>query len=110
MPNSKENRERFGKSNNPHSQTGQVRALVSGMYDVQNHFYLDIEIAHISVSENELAKRNLSHLKEIGVKQPVLVIFDRGYPSIEFVDFLESEGIHYLFRLSSNDYITERKK
>ena len=110
IPNSKENRERFGKSNNQHSQAGQVRALVSGMYDVLNRFYLDIEIEHISTSENELAKQNLSHLKNMRLKQPILVIFDRGYPALEFVDFLESQGIHYLFRLSSNDYIAERTK
>lgn len=56
VPNSRENRERFGKSNNQHSQVGQVRALVSGMYNVLNRFYLDIEIERISISENELAK------------------------------------------------------
>lgn len=32
-----------------------------------------------------------------------------GYPSIEFVDFLESIGISYLLRLSSNDYKKEHK-
>lgn len=110
VPNSRENRERFGQSNNQHSQVGQVRALVSGMYDVLNRFYLDIEIEHISISENELAKQDLRHLKNMNLKQPILVIFDRGYPAIEFVDFLESQGIHYLFRLSSNDYIVERTK
>lgn len=61
MPNSKENREAFGNNNNHHSKTGCVRALVSGIYDILNHFYLYIEIAHICVSENELAKRNLNH-------------------------------------------------
>ena len=75
-----------------------------------NHFYLDIEIEHISVSENELAKRNLAHLREMGIRQPVLAVFDRGYPSIEFIDFLEMEGIHYLIRLSSNDYKSEREQ
>lgn len=110
VPNSKENRETFGNSGNQHSKTGQVRALVSGMYDILNHFYLDIEIAHSSVSENELAKRNLKHLREMGIRQPVLVIFDRGYPSIEFIDFLETEGIHDLVRLSSNDYMAERRQ
>lgn len=110
VPNSKENRETFGNSGNQYSKTGQTRALVSGMYDVLNHFYLDIEVEHISASENELAKRNLKHFTEMGIKQPVLAIFDRGYPSIEFIDFLETEGIHYLIRLSSNDYKEERKQ
>lgn len=109
VPNSTENRERFGNSNNQHSDLGQVRALVSGMYDILNQFYLDIEIAHISASETELAKRNLEHLKCINIEQPVLVIFDRGYPSIEFIDFLENKKIKYLFRLSSNDYKFERE-
>ena len=108
VPNSKENRETFGNSGNQHSKTGQVRALVSGIYDILNHFYLDIEIEHISVSEIELAKRNLKHLRELEIRQPVLAVFDRGYPSIEFIDFLEIEGIHYLIRLSSNDYKAER--
>ena len=110
VPNSKENRETFGNSGNQHSKTGQVRALVSGMYDILNHFYLDIEIEHISVSENELAKRNLKHLREMEIRKPVLAVFDRGYPSLEFIDFLEKEGIHYLMRLSSNDYKAERKQ
>ena len=100
VPNSKENRETFGNSGNQHSKTGQVRALVSGMYDILNHFYLDIEIEHISVSENELAKRNLKHLREMEIRRPVLAVFD----------FLEKEGIHYLMRLSSNDYKAERKQ
>lgn len=56
----------------------------------------------------ELAKKNLNHLKHMDIKQPVLAIFDRGYPSIEFIDFLETEKIRYLFRLSSNDYKFER--
>ena len=110
VPNSKDNREAFGNSGNQHSGKGQVRALVSGMYDVLNHFYLDIEIEHICISENELAKRNLKQLKKFGIRKPVVAVFDRGYPSLEFIDFLETEGIHYLIRLSSNDYMAERKR
>lgn len=110
VPNSKENREVFGNSGNQHSKIGQVRALVSGMHDILNHFYLDIEIEHISVSEIELAKRNLKHLRAMEIRQPVLAVFDRSYPSVEFLDFLETEGIHYLIRLSSNDYKTEREQ
>lgn len=58
----------------------------------------------------QLAKQNLNNLKNMKLKQPILVIFDRGYPAIEFVDFLETQGIHYLLRLSSNDYKAERTK
>lgn len=79
VPNSKGNRETFGNSCNLHSKTGQVRALVSGMCDILNHFYLGIEIEHISVSENELAKRNIKHLREMGIRQPVLAVSSNDY-------------------------------
>lgn len=102
VPNSRENRECFGDSGN------QVRALVSTVYDILNGFYLDIAIGHISDGETKLAKQNLTHIKEMGIKQPVLAIFDRGYPALEFIDYLEARGIRYLFRLSSNDYKAER--
>ena len=36
VPNSKENRERFGNSSNQHSSNRPARAFVSGMYDVLN--------------------------------------------------------------------------
>lgn len=55
-----------------------------------------------------LAKQNLSCLKELEINQPVLVILDRGYPSLELIDFLETNRINYLIRLSCNDYIKER--
>lgn len=109
IPNSMENRRNFGTSSNQHSKQGQARALISGMYDILNGFYLDIQIAHICTSENELAKKNLDHLKMTGIDLPILAVFDRGYPSLEFIDHLETNGIHYLFRLSSNDYKAERE-
>lgn len=56
-----------------------------------------------------MAKKNLLQLVEAGIKQPVLVLFDRGYPSLEFINFLEKHGIHYVFRLASNDYSRERE-
>lgn len=108
VPNSEGNRLRFDKSNNQHSEQGQMRALVSGMYDILNGFYLDIGIAHISTSETEMAKENLERLKLLGIRYQILVIFDRGYPTMKFIDFLEEAGIHYSFRLSSNDYKKER--
>jgi hypothetical protein len=107
VPNSDENRKAFGKSGNQH-ENGETRALVSCALDVQNHFIIDMQINSIRVSESELAKENILAVKKIVKNLPLLVIFDRGYPSIELVDFLEKQGITYLFRLSSNDYKKER--
>ncbi len=44
-----------------------MRALISGMYDILNGFYLNIQIVPIFMSENELAKQNLGYLKELGI-------------------------------------------
>jgi hypothetical protein len=107
VPNSDENRKSFGKSGNQYEKS-ETRALVSCALDVLNHFIVDIQIDSIETSEGKLAKRNIYAVREIVKDRPLLVIFDRGYPSIELVDFLEKQGITYLFRLSSNDYKKER--
>lgn len=108
VPNSNENRSFFGECSNNHV-NGEVRALVSGIFDVFNHFFLDIQIGSIKTSESELAKQNVYAIKKILPDTSLIIIFDRGYPSIELIHFLEKNEIQYLFRLSSNDYIKERK-
>lgn len=107
VPNSDENRVTFGECGNQHNK-GEVRALVSAMFDVFNHFILDLKIDSIKASESELAKQNIKAVKGILKDNPFIIVFDRGYPSIEFVHFLEENNLKYLFRLSSNDYKNER--
>ena len=107
IPNSDENRASFGECGNNHS-NGEVRALVSSIFDVFNHFFLDLQIGSIKTSEIELAKKNINALKKVLRNTDFIVVFDRGYPSIELIHFLEKNGVKYLFRLSSNDYKKER--
>jgi hypothetical protein len=45
---------------------------------------------------NAVGKRAL---KEIVGDCPALIMFDRNYASLEFVDFLEESGVKYLIRL-----------
>ena len=108
VPNSDENRAFFGECGNNHSK-GQVRALVSSIFDVFNHFFLDLQIDSIKTSESELAKKNINAIRKILPNTNFIVVFDRGYPSIELIHFLEKNGVQYLFRLSSNDYKKERE-
>ena len=108
VPNSEENCETFGKCGNGRSE-GQPRALVSGMYDALNGFFPDIQIGRTDDSEIELAKKNILAFREIAPDIPLLAVFDRGYPSIELIGFLEEQGVDYLVRLSSGDYIAERE-
>lgn len=106
IPNSKENLNTYGGGLNQYGQSV-ARASFSGLYDVYNNFLLDIVISHNNSSEIESAKLHILALKEILGSRPVLLIFDRSYPSLEFIDFLEQSGVKYLMRLSSNDYCSE---
>ena len=55
-----------------------------------------------------MAKRNIAEIKEIIGNNKELLILDRGYPSIEFFNWLEKNEKKFLMRLSSNDYIKEK--
>lgn len=108
VPNSDENREFFGECGNNHS-NGEVKALVSGIFDVFNHFFLNLQIGSIKTSESELAKENIYAARNILPDTDFIVVFDRWYTSIELINFLEKNRVKYLLRLSSNDYKKERE-
>lgn len=109
IPNTPLNRETFGSEGNQHKQKT-ARALLSGIYDVENHFFLDVEIDRVDSNETNLAKRNIETIQEIIGKNNELLIFDRGYPSIELFNWLETQKKKFVMRLSSNDYIKEREE
>jgi hypothetical protein len=103
IPNSDENRQVYGVSENQYGESVS-RANFSALYDVYNHFLLDIDISNCNSGELESAKKHIISLKEILGEREILIIFDRNYPSLEFIDFLERYGVKYLIRLSSIDY------
>jgi hypothetical protein len=106
IPNSEENRQVYGESINKYGKQV-ARANMSVLHDVFNRFVLDIGIHHYRDSEITEAKAHISELKEIARNQPVLIMFDRNYSSLEFVNFLEESGVKYLIRLRSTDYKAE---
>ena len=107
IPNTELNREIFGCEGNQHRRNT-ARALISSIYDVENHFFLDVQIDRVDSNETVLAKRNIKESQEIMGKNKELLILDRGYQSIEFFNWLEKNEKKFLIRLSSNDYIKER--
>lgn len=107
IPNSKENRETYGENGNQYGETS-VRAKISTLYDVYNRFIVDIGIYSCQRGEIEEAKEQIAPLKEIVGERKTLIIFDRGYVSLEFMDFLEKSGIFYLIRLQPGTYKAER--
>ena len=106
IPNSKENRWIYGESINKYGKQA-ARANISALHDVFNDFILDVVIDDYRGSEIKAAKKHLEELKETVRERPVLLMFDRNYASLEFMDFLEKSGVTYLIRLHSGDYSAE---
>jgi hypothetical protein len=107
IPNSAENRGTYGESENKYGKQV-ARANISALHEVFNRFILDIGIHKYTDSEIAEAKAHIPELREITGDRPTLLMFDRNYSSLEFIDFLERSGVKYLIRLHSNDFATER--
>jgi len=97
LNNSKILREEYGYVENKTTQV--ARALASGIYDIENNIMLTTKITKYRTSERDLAKDLIDQLKDIGLKND-LILFDRGYPSKDFIEYLETTGISYLMRVS----------
>jgi hypothetical protein len=82
-------------------------ANFSGLYDVYNRFFVDAGARHFRSSGIEEAKAHIGELKEIAGEQPALIIFDRNYAPLEFMNYLEKRGIKYLIRLHAGNYKAE---
>ena len=106
IPDSEENRKVYGESINKYGKAV-ARANISVIHDVFNRFILDIRINNYRSSEIEQAKEHITALKEIIGDRPVLIMFDRNYSSLEFIDFLEKSGVNYIIRLHKNDFKAE---
>lgn len=108
IPNTPKNKEKFGYAENQQG-INVARALLSSIYDINNHFYVDVQIDRYDSSEIELAKKNIERMLEIVGSEKILNVFDRGYPSIEFFYWLEKRNIKFLMRLKKHHYKEEKE-
>lgn len=109
IPNSEENRKTYGTQGNIYCE-GPARALISGLFDVLNDFFIDLQICNVNVNELEAAKENINAIERIGLKQKIIIIFDRGYPSLELLNYLDEQKIAYIVRISSTFCKNERQQ
>ena len=109
IPNTKELREEYKTQKNSSGNRESARARVSGIYDVENGFMLDALIKDCGEGEKELAKKNIENTNKILRLEKCIIIFDRGYPGIDLIWYLEKLKIKYIFRLQTNMYNQEKK-
>lgn len=108
IPNTKELRDEFKTQKNSSGNRESARARVSGIYDVENGFMLDALIKDCGEGEKELAKKNIENTSKILNLEKCIIIFDRGYPGIDLIWYLEKLKIKYIFRLQTKMYEKEK--
>jgi len=94
VPDTNECGEYFGLSRNQ-NKTRTAIASASALYDVLNDIIVDARITKYKTSERYMAKQ---HIDSIGDKislQNSIIIFDRGYPSYDMFDYLNSKGAFF---------------
>jgi CheY-like chemotaxis protein len=96
LPFTEELKEAFGVSKNQHK-TEVVQALSSVIYDVLNRIALDAVLDNVNSSERELALKHKPYWKKND-----LIIYDRGYPSYDFINEHITAGIDALARVRKN--------
>jgi hypothetical protein len=92
-------RKEFGSQSNQYTEV--ARAMVSGIYDIENDKFIAAAIAKYNIGEIDIAIQLIEEMKKNGLKND-LIIFDRGYPSTELVSYLQDSNIKYLMRCSTS--------
>lgn len=116
LPDVDELRKEYGVRQCKEGIRASVRALGSCLYDVVNNWVIDAQIENQNTPERDLAKLHIKELIKILTEmkldkkiEKTIIIFDRGYPSIEMIYLLQSIGIKYLFRLRTDSLRLEQE-
>ncbi|AVP56098.1 transposase IS4 family protein [Clostridium tetani] len=96
--NSEELRNTFGYIENQNAKV--ARAKASALYDIENDMIIASKLTHYRASERDIAETLINKMYEFESHND-LILFDRGYPSHDFIKFIESKNIKYLMRVSS---------
>lgn len=98
IPTTSETLRDFGASSNGcgvcHSQ-----ASASALYDVMNDIILDSVICPYKTAERTMAEMLLDSVMTNEYKKNSIVLFDRGYPSYQFLGYLFDHEIYFVMRV-----------
>jgi hypothetical protein len=82
-----------------------ARALSSHLNDLENKLVISTCIGRYDDNERDMAKRIVEHLLSLETTPfRNLILFDRGYPSADFMLYLQEKGIFYLMRAQGSFY------
>lgn len=101
LNNSQRLRDTFGASKGNSIEL--ARAMASTLYDIENNMIIQGIITKYTASERDVAKEMIERLTENELKN-ILLLFDRGYPSIKFFMDLIDSGAKFVIRIPVNNY------
>jgi hypothetical protein len=96
LPNDPELREYFGTIGAGNSSPC---AQGSILYDIENDVVVDARIEPMRVDERTLAAEHIKKLAGMASFGKELILFDRGYPSMELIELLKQEKIDFVMRV-----------
>jgi hypothetical protein len=107
LPESKELIREYGQAAN--QQSSMPMARCSLLYDILNKLSLEAILASYCSDERSLAWQHLDFLaKNAAIAQrPVLLLFDRGYPSIALIAWLQLQHIFFVMRVKEKNFLQE---
>lgn len=95
LENTAELKEKFGCSG---PKKNAATALISVAYGPLDHVIYDCRIDRYEKDERDLARQHVQRLCELGLNNSLL-LFDRWYPSAEFIAYLFENGFHFVMRV-----------
>ena len=107
LPNVKVTKEEFNVAPDTlvYKQSPSVKA--SMLIDAKYNFVIDTVLGDFKSNERTLAKQHILNIEDKINLEKTIIIFDRGYISLELMLFLENKGIKYLFRSNNRYYQDE---
>ena len=102
----------FGGIKNKFLKITSVAVNSTALYDCLNKYLIDLEIDEYETSEKELMNRNMENLWDLKYlkDKPRILIYDRGFPSLEFFTKLIEKNEKFLFRVKKTSYKNEKSK
>ena len=108
MPNSPELKEYYGLQLGQKGSVGRVRGRCLGIYDCLNKIMALTRIDPYNVSEKRQIEEELENLLKIYKDEKIILVCDRFYFGISFVNELNKKGIKYLIRMQNKHYKKEK--
>lgn len=107
LPNTPELKELYGIQTSQGEP--QTQAKGSCLYDVLNNLLVDVRMRPVKSSERDTAVEHLNYLHQLKPGRN-LVLFDRGYPSLELIRYFGEHNMIYLMRCNKAEFISEVRK